>query len=85
MTTTDEIDIQAVLAERRQIAAIWSIEDVQELRPDLTADQAWEVLQEVDRQHHAEVGINWHALEDAADDLFGPAPETDDDKEEAGV
>lgn len=33
-----QIDIHAVLAERRQIAVICSIEDVQEVRPDLTGD-----------------------------------------------
>ncbi len=77
MQDHDDIDIHALLAKRQQIAAIWSIEDVQELRPDLTADQAWEVLQEVDRQHNADAGINWQTLEDAADGLFGSAPETD--------
>ena len=28
---------------------IWSVEDVQQLRPDLDDDQAWEVLQAVDQ------------------------------------
>src|SRR5271166_1568077 len=33
------------LASQHEVAAIWSIEDVQEVRPDLSADHAWEVLQ----------------------------------------
>jgi hypothetical protein len=74
-------DIDALLAERRQIAAIWSVEDVQQVRPDLTEDQCWEVLRQVDRRHDAEVGINWIVLECHADDLFGSAPETDEAEE----
>jgi hypothetical protein len=68
--------IHEFLAGRREIALIWSVEDVQQVRPDLTAEQAWEVLQEVDRQHDATLGVNWDALTCIADDLFGPAPET---------
>ncbi len=65
------IDIHALLAERRQIAAIWSIADVQAVRPDLTDDQAWEVLWQVGRKHDAEVGICWTTLDCMADILFG--------------
>jgi hypothetical protein len=49
-----EIDVHVLLAPRRQIASIWSIEDVQEVRPDLTDDQAWEVLQQVEREQFGE-------------------------------
>ena len=44
-----DIDVHAFLAERRQIALIWSIEDVQGIRPDLGDEQGWEVLQNVDQ------------------------------------
>ncbi len=71
-----------LLAERQQIAAIWSIEDVQGIRPDLTPEQAWEVLERVGHKHDAEYGISWTTLECVADDLFGSAPETDDAEEE---
>lgn len=76
--------IRQLLEKHRKIAAIWCIEDVQEVRPDLTAQQAWEVLQEVDRHHDAEFGITWQSLQYAADEMFGVAPETRSD-EEAGV
>jgi hypothetical protein len=72
---TDETDIHAVLAARRQIAAIWSIEDVQEVRPDLTEGQCWEVLEATWRYHDATIGINWDVLGCHADLLFGFAPE----------
>jgi hypothetical protein len=81
MTTTNDIDIHALLAERRQIAAIWSIEDVQHVRPDLTDERAWEVLQRVDRYHDCNYGITWMTLEFIAEDLFGDAPETDETEE----
>jgi hypothetical protein len=76
------IDIHALLAERRQIAHIWSIEDVHQVRPDLDVDQAWHVLQDVDRHNDSELGITWLTLEMAAEDLFGNAPETDEAEEE---
>jgi hypothetical protein len=75
MSYEPDIHIHDVLADRRQIAAIWSIEDVQEVRPDLTDDQCWEVLQATRRYHDATIGINWDVLSCHADMLFGLAPE----------
>jgi hypothetical protein len=68
-----EINVSSVLTERKQIAAIWSVEDVQQERPDLTEGQAWEVLQLVKRCHDCDFGINWETLRIAADDMF-PKP-----------
>ena len=67
---TDNIDIDAILAKRGQIAVPWSIEDVQGIRPHLTTEQAWKVLEEVKRKHDAELGISWITLETWADELF---------------
>jgi hypothetical protein len=71
-------DLPSLLAGRRMIAAVWSVEDVREIRPDLTDEQAWRVLQEVERRQDATLGITWDTLEWVAGDLFGDAPETDD-------
>ena len=79
MQDTQDIDIHALLAERRQIAVIWSIEDVQEVRPDLSGDQAWEVLQVACKSHDATLGVTWETLECAAQSLFGDAPNRDDE------
>jgi hypothetical protein len=76
-----EIDIHALLAKRRQIAVIWSIEDVQEMRPDLTEDQCWEVLQATERRQDAEIGINWEVLSCHADAIRGDAPDADEAEE----
>ena len=76
-----EIDIHALLAERREIAVIWGIEVVQEIRPDLTDDQCWEVLQASKGYHEETISINSSVLECHAKLLFGSAPDTDESEE----
>ncbi len=68
-------DIHRILRSRRQIAIIWNVDDVLEIRPDLTEDQAWDVLQAVEDDHDANVGICWNVLEYHAACLFGSASE----------
>jgi hypothetical protein len=58
--------VHRYLAARNVIAVLWCIEDVQHVRADLTADQAWEVLQLCRRHHDCNHGLTWHALEAAA-------------------
>ena len=65
-----EIDVHQLLDENRHIAHIWGIDDVRHLRPDLSADQAWEVLQTVERRLNSEFGINWDFIRDTADELY---------------
>ncbi len=69
------IDIDACLARNEQVAVLWSVNDVVELRPDLTTRQAFEVLQHAKRMHDVRFGINWDTLDFAAEQLFGEAPE----------
>jgi hypothetical protein len=45
-----------------QIAIIWSITDVKEVRPDLTDEQAMDVLLRVESKHDANIGVNWDTL-----------------------
>lgn len=49
-----------------QIALIWSVYDVQDVRPDLTDDEAYDVLQKVSRKHDADQGVNWDTLRETA-------------------
>lgn len=58
------------LHHNKQIAAIWSIEDVHAVRDDLTDDQAWKVLQRVDDCHDCEFGITWDTLRIVANQMF---------------
>ena len=76
LATGAELDVHQLLAARRQVAVIWSVEDVQAVRPDLTCDQAWEVLEECRRKHDCEWGFTWTHLETVADDLFPEQPST---------
>ena len=60
MTTT-------ITLEDDEIAIVWSVADVLEVRPDLTEDQAYEVLQNAKDKHDANIGINWDVLSIHAD------------------
>lgn len=71
--------VRELLARHHSIAAIWCTDDVRGIRPHLTEEQAWEVLQQVDDLHDAEWGINWTTLATVADDLF---PEDGDGSDE---
>jgi hypothetical protein len=43
---------------------------VRHVRPDLSDDQAWEVLGRCRDQHDCEWGFTWTFLKDVADELF---------------
>jgi len=53
-----------------EIAIIWGIEDVQSVRPNLSDEQASQVLQRLKKNHDANLGINWEVIEIVADILF---------------
>lgn len=74
------IDLHDILARQREIAIIWGVEDVQSVRPDLSDDQAWEVLKFAQRGHDASLGFNWECLEIAAESLYGLADDSDDNE-----
>jgi hypothetical protein len=66
---------------KRQIAIIWDIDDVKIERPDLTDEQAMEVLERVKDKHDAEMGVSWTTLGEWAGILFPPASnQSDNDK-----
>jgi hypothetical protein len=58
----------------------WYTEDVIDVRPDLSHEQAWEVLKHIKKTHDATVGINWEVIDIACDILY-PLPEEEDDEE----
>jgi hypothetical protein len=69
-TAITEYQVRMWLRETRQVAIHWGIEDVQNVRPDLNADQAYDVLLECERKHDANWGLTWTFLKDIADELF---------------
>jgi hypothetical protein len=62
--------LREMMQQQQVIGLLWNIDDVRSLRPDLDDDQAWSVLQRVDDQKDATLGITWDTLEWAAQDLF---------------
>lgn len=58
------------LKTARQISIIWSVEDVLEVCPGLSDEQAMDVLDRVKRYHNATIGVTWETLKFWADELF---------------
>ena len=54
----------------RQTAIIWSVDDIQEIRKDLSEEQAMKILIEAERKHDASYGISWDTLDCMADLMF---------------
>mgnify|MGYP005645417265 CR=1 FL=1 len=50
-------------AETGTLVDEWSVEDVQVQRPDLTWEQAANVLQSIATNYNAEVGMNWEVID----------------------
>jgi len=71
----------------KEISIKWSTIDVQEVRPDLTDGQAWQVLKRVEKNHDCSIGINWETLEIVADDIypFRSNDDNEDDSEEEEI
>lgn len=70
---TYQVDLDDLLEESHAIAHVWCIDDVREERPDLDADQAWEVLRECRTHLDSNLGITWATIRDAANTLYGEA------------
>lgn len=69
--------IDPLLSAFGQSAVVWSVGDVLDVRPDLSDDQAAEVLHQAIRQHDATLGIGWDTFEYYATTMFGEPPEED--------
>ena len=61
-----------------EITIKWHVDDVLSVRPDLTKDQAREVLYTVDLNHDASIGISWEVIEIIAENMFEPPKKPDD-------
>jgi hypothetical protein len=48
----------------------WTIDDVMEIRPDLNDDQCIDILEYAEKNHDANLGINWESLREIANKLF---------------
>ena len=48
----------------------WYIDDVKDSVPNITDQQARDVLESLGRYHDANLGINWEVIQSTADQLF---------------
>jgi hypothetical protein len=61
------------------LADPWFVDDVLNMRPDLTDDQCVEVLHYLEDNFDANYGINWDVIHYAAAELFPEVGESRDD------
>ncbi len=54
----------------KQISITWDIDDILSVRPHLSPHQASQVLDFLEENHDASVGINWEVIEVVSDMLF---------------
>ncbi len=71
----DILRLRRYLAKHGYIAILWHTDDVNEMRPDLTAKQCMEVLEFYEKKHDASMGMNWETVESVARDLFSEPEE----------
>jgi hypothetical protein len=69
-----QIDVHNLLAEQHAIALIWDTEQVRNHYPHLTEEQAWEVLQECERNYKGEEGLTWDDIAGTVQELY-PEPQ----------
>ena len=60
-----------------EIAIVWSISDVMEECKWLTKEQAYDILRHLDKEHDANVGVNWDTIYYWAEYLY-PQEQKDD-------
>lgn len=74
----NELDQYELIDKRYAMAIVWQIDDVLSIRPDLTEEQAGEVLGRVEDCHDASIGVSWDTLEIVADEMFPPEDDEED-------
>ncbi len=63
------------MSNKDQIEIIWHIDDVKEVAPEVTDDEAREVLRLVNKEHDAEIGVSWDTLRYWASYVIGERKE----------
>jgi len=46
----------------RSIQIAWTTDDVQLARPDLTENQAWEILKAIQNENNHRIEVNWDTV-----------------------
>lgn len=61
---------EIIMNQKLQISIIWTVYDVQEVRPDLSNEQALEVLRIAEQKYDPNIGLNLSLLQQYADAAF---------------
>ena len=69
--------VNSILTNFGITAAVWCAEDVLEISPDLTYEQANAVLDAIVAKHDSTCGIGWDTLDQFAEMLYGANPDDD--------
>lgn len=56
--------------EKDTCTIVWHIDDVLSVRPDLSNDQARQILLQLKHNHDASIGINWDVIDIYAETAF---------------
>ncbi len=70
-TIAREQAVKATLAEMQTIATLWTTRDVQFYRPELTDEQAWQVLQQCQAKDPGGYKMSFRFINRIANKLFG--------------
>lgn len=70
-----ELDLHDLLAEGHAIALIWDTGMLLSHYPHLTDEQAWDVLQECERNYNSEHGLTWDDVTEVVAERY---PDPDD-------
>lgn len=68
--TLEELQAKVNCLETDTVLFSWCVEDVQSVRPDLSNEQAMQVLESCHDNHDADNGMNWMFIKYIADDMF---------------
>lgn len=66
----ENTELRNIVRDHDTIAIEWHIDDVFSERPDLSAEQALDVLQYIKNNHDANIGVNWDLINYVANLLY---------------
>lgn len=66
----ENAELRSIVRDHDTIAIEWHIDDVFSERPDLSAEQALDVLQYIKDNHDASIGVNWDVINYVANLLY---------------
>jgi len=70
LTKYSDSELLEELRQRNYALSVWSVDDVLYIDPKLTEEQAIEVINNIEKRHDKNHGINWYTLSRYIDELY---------------